>query len=488
MILIFLASLLFVPVTVSMEAEEHGVSTKSSGSNIQIIEKSHDLHSKGAHLEAHHAPLSALHLAAQMGNVLTIECLHKQGANLEARDRYDQTPLHFAVRAYHIPAAQCLVRLGANYEARDQFQATLLHMIANTSPHVESVPVIKWLHQLGLDLDARDSDGATPLHRAASKGFVKHLECLCTLGANPDAQDNQLNMPLHSAVMADQANSITMLHSFEVNLEARNKDGHTPLHKAIESYALNATSCLCKMGAKIEAVTPAGKTPLDLAVQSGNHLLLALVYSNGANIKRYEQKTGGKLSLGALTAKNVYECFTFMEKIEEMKKRRAQEQELNQQRVFFPLHFLLPPISHEWLAYCAHLLQQAALRNYTPLVEHLLPLYPEINKQDRLGDTLLHIIAVQGSPEVARILLTHSSLDYSITNNEHKTACDYVSNNKSSLIPEQMRAQKVAHEILRAIKIRIFLWLCKADVRNQDGQRIILPTDISRMIARMTKL
>ena len=62
--------------------------------------------------------------------------LDTAGADLEARDRYDQTPLHFAARQniqstwgkFHAEVINLLLDKGADLEARDRFGKTPLHV------------------------------------------------------------------------------------------------------------------------------------------------------------------------------------------------------------------------------------------------------------------------------------------------------------------------------------------------------------------------
>jgi len=83
-----------------------------------------------------------------------VRTLHERGANLNARERWGETPLHFAARCNNRPVAEVLLELGA-------------------------------------DVDARNHAGRTPAHMAASEGHADMLELLIKHGADIYARDDQ---------------------------------------------------------------------------------------------------------------------------------------------------------------------------------------------------------------------------------------------------------------------------------------------------------
>ena len=81
--------------------------------------------------------------------------------------------MHFA--AEYNPSAdviRVLVDKGADIEARDEYQYTPLHRAADSNP---SADVIRALVDKGADIDARDYWQNTPLHHAAKCNGVSWL-------------------------------------------------------------------------------------------------------------------------------------------------------------------------------------------------------------------------------------------------------------------------------------------------------------------------
>jgi ankyrin repeat protein len=93
------------------------------------------------------------------------------GADVDARDCSDETPLHWLAGCQVEPrvrdeALDLLVRLGADVNARDVIGATPIFNYARTASH----PLLLRLIAHGANVDARNRDGYTALMRVVSYG------------------------------------------------------------------------------------------------------------------------------------------------------------------------------------------------------------------------------------------------------------------------------------------------------------------------------
>ena len=74
--------------------------------------------------------MTVLHAAAPSNTVGAIDVLVEAGANVEARDRYGETPLHCAAEKLTTKVALALLKHGANVNAQDLRRSTPLHRAA----------------------------------------------------------------------------------------------------------------------------------------------------------------------------------------------------------------------------------------------------------------------------------------------------------------------------------------------------------------------
>ena len=101
---------------------------------------------------------SCLHSASVIGSLLIVQCFINIGANIEAKDDFEWTPLHIACLYGHLPTVQYLIEKGANIEAKDDFERTPLHLAALNG----KTDVVKFLVSKEANKNAKDCEGKTP--------------------------------------------------------------------------------------------------------------------------------------------------------------------------------------------------------------------------------------------------------------------------------------------------------------------------------------
>ena len=72
--------------------------------------------------------VSALHLAAQFSSASVVKVILKSGADINARDSYQQTPLHYAAQHNNVEVVRMLIERGANVSAVDNGGKVPLHV------------------------------------------------------------------------------------------------------------------------------------------------------------------------------------------------------------------------------------------------------------------------------------------------------------------------------------------------------------------------
>lgn len=206
-----------------------------------------------------------------------LRALIEAGADLDAADIENDTPLSSAVAHADIELVRALLEAGASLEQRNKSRngMTALHIASwgigavggcVGNPHDCLCELIK----LGADVNARDDSGYTPLHNAAVWSSAEDIRTLLAAGADVDAVNNAGRTPLHEATLCEGdlgTECMELLLAAGADPNARDAEGNTPLHLAAErrEWRPYAESTLLKGGADPTIKNNAGQTPQDMA-------------------------------------------------------------------------------------------------------------------------------------------------------------------------------------------------------------------------------
>jgi len=172
---------------------------------------------------------TALHIAAKHNYASSIKYLIEANADVNARDRKNNTPLHLALLR-HAPCIQTikyLVDHGAMINSVNNEGSTPLHLAVNKN----SIQIAKYLIELGAPVNPVDSYGRTPLHIAAIVNYdsdISMIQYLVESGAFIDAKDGFGNTPLHLASEYESTlDAVKYLLDHGADKHIVNKDGLT---------------------------------------------------------------------------------------------------------------------------------------------------------------------------------------------------------------------------------------------------------------------
>jgi ankyrin repeat protein len=167
--------------------------------------------------------------ACLLGRPAILELLVSRGADVNDRDRAENTTLHWAVHAFVEPevrgemAAYLLAEDPALATTENINGITPLHWAGNELPQT-----VQLLLENGADLDARDQNGMTPLHHWTRYWMDDESVLLIQSGADVEAQDPFGRTALHLAAIGGRGDKYRMLRDFGADLNAKDDEGLTP--------------------------------------------------------------------------------------------------------------------------------------------------------------------------------------------------------------------------------------------------------------------
>jgi ankyrin repeat protein len=219
-----------------------------------------------------HTELNLLQISCKSGNRTSTEFFVKNGANINQKDIFGQTPLNYAVKNRFLDVVSCLVENGADVNVRDYDGKTALHLVH----HNWNLEFAEKLISNHGDVNVADKFGMTPLHYAAKHQQEKIVDLLIKKSANVFVKDRNGKTPLHA--LAENRSSLKprngrqscrlLLEKTENEfINFRDNLGKTSLHYSAEALLPDpdVVELLIESSADVNVVDVFGKTPLQYA-------------------------------------------------------------------------------------------------------------------------------------------------------------------------------------------------------------------------------
>jgi len=192
-------------------------------------------------------PFSDIHYAAQLGNINQVRYFLDKGVdiNVPEDNDYRNTPLHIAALHEQDQMIEFLIKHGANINAGNAIDATPLHTAARGS-----IKSIILLIKLGADINAQDKYGDTPLNQAARRGHLAAMQQLIDHGADVNMLNNMNQAPLFKAVWYGYYDAARLLIESGANVNIVDKRDRSFLDAAREHGYKKIEKLLIEHGAK----------------------------------------------------------------------------------------------------------------------------------------------------------------------------------------------------------------------------------------------
>jgi len=204
-----------------------------------------------------------LHHAAGFGDIKTLKFLLDRGADSNAKNRLDGTPLHWAVRSDEKTAL--LLEGGAEINARTQNGSTPLYL---ASRRRDSHSVLWLLLDKGADPNIATMNGRTPLMAAARDGDVTAMELLLAKKADATAFSSSGAGTLTDATRSRNLEAVQLLIENGADVKARTKRSQTALAVAAQQGVEGIADVLLEHGAEPDGQDYRGYSPLMWAAYS----------------------------------------------------------------------------------------------------------------------------------------------------------------------------------------------------------------------------
>ncbi|MCD4785696.1 MAG: ankyrin repeat domain-containing protein [Candidatus Eremiobacteraeota bacterium] len=345
--------------------------------------------------------------AVKNDRIMTVEEYINQGADVNAKDSKNVTPLQYATFNGHTNIVRLLISEGAYVNTKDNNGRTLLHRAAKEG-HTD---IVKLLTSKNALVNAKENSGWTPLHYAARYGHADIVKLLVSKSANVNTKENSNWTPLHYAARYGHIEVVKSLISRGANVNARENSNWTPLHLAESKGHSDIVELLISRGANINAKDNDGWTPLHFASNQGNTEIVRFLMSNGADINVKDNK-GWTLLHYAVRYGHIDVVRLLISK--------GVNVNAKENRGWTPLHYAAryghidvikllisrganvnAKENNGWVS-----LHLAESKEHTDIIELLISRGANVNAKDNDGWTPLHGAASDGHKDTAKLLVS----------------------------------------------------------------------------------
>ena len=284
----------------------HAAKSQNSGIVKLLLDKGADIDAPDSY------NMTPLTVAVCHGQIENCKVLLECGADASLRTSYGQSIVELAVGNEYPAIVRLLLEYGVDINTRDRVGGTMLNsaiMIDEThvigemklrrygdSFSTTKLEILKLLIDNSIDIEARLSDGATALHTAALVGDNEAIKILLDAGANPNVVDDCNRKPLWAAVRENNVETVKLLLKRTKDINDQIYNGHTCLSTAARWGHEECVKLLLEAGAEIWSQAPGpqfleperrllwyGCDALGWAVDGGHFGVIELILRAGAD-------------------------------------------------------------------------------------------------------------------------------------------------------------------------------------------------------------
>jgi ankyrin repeat protein len=225
-----------------------------------------------------------LYMAVKHNNILLAEYFLDLGADPDALDDDELTPLLLAIENGYTDMAQLLLKHCAIEDGYTDV-IPLYHAIKHNQ-----FDLVKLLLDNSADINIKlDKTGKTVLHYAVEKNLLEFVKLLFSYESlDSVCVDNDGVAPIHVAVSDKLHDMVDLLLEYSpVNINTVNGIGWSVLHAAVDADDKEMVVYLIDKGASTTVTNNDGQTPIDFATDDHNNdMVTLLTYCPSAKRRR----------------------------------------------------------------------------------------------------------------------------------------------------------------------------------------------------------
>ena len=259
-------------------------------------------------------------MAIQDGNIEVIKLLIQQGADVNHRCGYGDSPLLVAIRNDDIDTLNVLIKHGANPNSiprhsggrrtplmesvlkdNKEIMVALLNANARINEVTEingnnalilatvhgSIECLKTLLERGSNVDQQNNNGETALTMAAKFGSVEIIEVLLQHNASIDAQDFCKRTALMHAAITNHVDCVKLLIASGARLDITdNLNCDALMHSLTHHEDDKCPLLLIRSGSSLHNVSRSGFTPLQMCVSRYRIPIIKEMIKYGVNVNQ----------------------------------------------------------------------------------------------------------------------------------------------------------------------------------------------------------
>jgi ankyrin repeat protein len=232
-------------------------------------------------------------LASSSGQIVVIDWVLRQGADINWKTGENATPIMIAVTNNKVPAVKVLLRYKPDLNTMTIYSETpLLAAVKNGN-----LEIAELLIRDSADINLADKHGASPLHYASIYGSLDITDMLLYYEAKIDSKTNDGTTPLLSAIWSGYRDIADLLIQKGANCEEKDNQGFTPLMVAAQNGDTIMIELLLKKRVSLYETNDFNYDALDIAIRSDKSGAVKYLLGKGYNWNKKLPNTTNPFSI-----------------------------------------------------------------------------------------------------------------------------------------------------------------------------------------------